>query len=237
MKINITIHGEGFPLVFFHGWGYDSLIWHHLIPFLSTHYQLYLVDLPGFGASDLLDWDDFKTVLLKQLPMRFAVVGWSLGGLFATRLSIEAPGRVTHLCNVASSPCFIQDTNWPGSERLVFQTFYANLIANPAKSLNDFMGLQWQGFHTPSKIPLLDSLTAGLDVLLTWDLRSDLHNLIIPVSFLFGRLDRVIPRQVMTAMQATFPHFEYKLIEKAAHAPFLSHQALFLDILTRFLTQ
>lgn len=237
MNINVTCHGKGTPLVFFHGWGYDSLIWHSLIPLLSTHYRLYLVDLPGFGASDLLDWEDFKTVLLKQLPQQFAVIGWSLGGLFAARLSIEVPHRVTQLFNIASSPRFIQDTDWPGSERSVFQTFYANLLASPAKALNQFMGLQWQGFHTPSKIPSLASLTAGLDVLLTWDLRASLNDLTIPVCFLFGRLDRVIPRSIMTAMQTYYPQFEYHVLNQAAHVPFLSHQAEFLDVFIRFLNQ
>lgn len=231
MKISITIHGKGYPLVFFHGWGYDSHIWHGLIPALSSRYQLHLVDLPGFGASDLLDWNDFKQILLNQLPVQFAVVGWSMGGLFATRLSIEAPQRVTHLFNVASSPRFIQDINWPGAQPQAFQAFYDKLVDNPRKALNDFMGLQWQGLHNPSNIPSLASLTAGLDVLLTWDLRNELNHLTIPVYFLFGRLDKVIPRQVMTAMQACFPQFNYQLLDKAAHVPFLSHTTLFLDSL------
>ena len=106
--LNITVHGRGKALVLLHGWGFDSQIWHSIQPELSNRYQLYLVDLPGFGLSPSVDWENFKSILLKQLPAHFAIAGWSMGGLFATRLAIEAPCRVSHLLNIASSPCFIR---------------------------------------------------------------------------------------------------------------------------------
>ncbi len=36
---------------FFHGFGFDSSIWQHLIPNLCNEYQLCFVDLPGFGRT------------------------------------------------------------------------------------------------------------------------------------------------------------------------------------------
>lgn len=234
-SINMTIYGHGMPLVLFHGWGYDSHIWQTLFPHLSSQYQVYLVDLPGFGASDYLDWQEFKNSLLNRLPERFAIAGWSMGGLFATRLAIEAPTRVTHLLNIASTPRFIQDVDWPGVERSAFQAFYDNLATDPLKTLTQFMGLQWQGYTAPSRIPSLPSLTAGLEVLLTWDLRDALAELTMPVCFLFGRLDTITPRKLMTTMQTRYPQFDYKLFHQAAHVPFLSHTELFLELLQAWL--
>ena len=235
MNLNITIHGHGKPLVLFHGWGYDNQIWHAVLPALSCQYQLYLVDLPGFGLSDYMDWNEFKFVLLKKLPEQFALAGWSMGGLFATRLAIDAPTRVTHLLNIASSPRFIKDKHWPGVEREAFVAFYDNLATDPAKTLAQFMGLQWQGHTLPSRTPSLISLAAGLDALLTWDLRDSLAELTIPVCFLFGRLDTITPRKLMMTMQDRYPNFDYKMFHQAAHVPFLSHREQFSELLNEFL--
>ena len=235
MKLNITLYGRGKPLVLFHGWGYDQQVWAPLLSKLTHQYQLCLVDSPSFGYRGDVDWDEFKSELLARLPLQFALVGWSMGGLFATRLAIEAPDRVTHLVNVGSSPRFIQDLDWPGVERSAFITFYDNLASDPQKTLATFMGLQWPGYTTPTRIPSLTSLSAGLDVLLNWDLRESLLDLTMPVCYVFGRLDRVTPRALMQAMQKRFPNFDYHLFQQAAHVPFLSHQDQFVDVLNHFL--
>ena len=77
MNINIERYGQGKPLVFFHGWGFDSQIWLPLIPFFKDSYQLILVDLPGFGFTSMMDWQTFKVNLLPLLPPQFALAGWS----------------------------------------------------------------------------------------------------------------------------------------------------------------
>lgn len=78
MNIHLIKHGRGTPLVLFHGWGFDSQIWSHLIHLLEQSYQLYLVDLPGFGLTPTQDWHAFKVNLLAQLPSIFVVAGWSM---------------------------------------------------------------------------------------------------------------------------------------------------------------
>ena len=42
--------GEGKrDLVLLHGWGLNAEVWQSIIPRLSAHYRLHLVDLPGYG--------------------------------------------------------------------------------------------------------------------------------------------------------------------------------------------
>ncbi len=173
MSVNLSIHGHGKPLVLLHGWGFDAQIWSPLLPLLMQQYRLYLVDLPGFGLTSPMDWEEFKLNLLKHLPQQFAIAGWSLGGLFATRLAIEKPQCVTHLINIASSPRFIRDTNWPGVDAQVFRRFYLDLANDPQKTLRLFIELQLQG-HVLSGVEghpaTIEGLRAGLDVLVSWDL-------------------------------------------------------------------
>jgi len=226
---SLHIYGKGKPLVFFHGWGFDAQIWLPLVPLLSDHYQLYLVDLPGFGLTPPMTWDEFKLELLTHLPSTFALIGWSMGGLFATRLAIEEPDRVSHLIMVASSPCFIGNNDWPGVGLNLFKTFFQNLVLNPQQTLQDFMTLQLQGQNVQlGRAPSLPGLLSGLNILMSWDLRQDVSLLQMPVSYMFGRFDSIVPRTTMETMQASFPHFQYTLFPKAAHVPFLSHPTEFI---------
>jgi pimeloyl-[acyl-carrier protein] methyl ester esterase len=202
---------------------------------------VYLVDLPGFGLSPYMTWDSFKEMLLQQLPEQFALVGWSMGGMFATRLAIETPHRVTHLINVASSPRFIQDAHWPGVDQHIFNLFYQQINDHPSQTLEQFIALQLQGQAGHSHIlnPQVTNLTGlhgGLDVLIHWDLRDALTTLQLPALYMFGRLDSITSRRTMAIMQTLYPQFDYVMFPKAAHVPFLSHPAEFITTLRGFLS-
>ena len=144
MNLHIKKIGQGRPLVCFHGWGFEHRIWLPLAHKLANIYQLYLIDLPGFGLSSFMPWEKFKQELLSQLPAQFILLGWSLGGLFATRLALEEYDCVDHLINIASSPCFIKKENWPGLEKNVFDSFCRNLTQTPQETLAKFIALQLQ---------------------------------------------------------------------------------------------
>lgn len=237
MNINLIKYGEGTPVVFFHGWGFDHQVWLSLVPQLSEYYQLILVDLPGFGLTPIMDWCIFKEQLLAQLPKPFALVGWSLGGLYAQRLAIEEPFYVSHLMAVTSSPCFIADESWPALSKEVFNHFYNNLTLNPEKTLKEFVYLQLNKTKVPielTHVPSQEGLMGGLNILEHWDLRQALKNYSNPTCFVFGRLDPIVPVKIMEQMKTSYPQFHYVFL-RSAHMPFLSHRELFIDELTRFI--
>lgn len=239
MKISYTVHGTGKSLVLFHGWGFDSQVWQSIVPRLSDRYRLYLVDLPGFGYSEAMGWDDFKSELSQYLPDCFAVAGWSLGGLFATRLAVEMSNRVTHLVNIASTPSFIRENDWPGVEPQILDTFYQRLVQDAAGVLSQFTELQLKGhdikINVSAQLPCSTSLQAGLNVLSQWDLRQELLTITQPVCYIFGRLDSITPRALMSTMRTLYPNFHYHMISKASHIPFLSHTDEFVSHMDEFL--
>jgi len=237
-QIAMESFGNGSPLVLFHGWGFDSSIWTPLLPdllVLPAPHQIILVDLPGFGQSPMLPWDEFKSQLLQSLPEKFAIAGWSLGGLFATRLAIEVPQRITNLINIASSPYFIREETWPGIDMAVLEAFYQRFQVDPQQTLQQFVQAQVQKkCHYQGKYHA-HGLEDGLLALKQWDFRTTLQQCTIPVAYIFGRFDIIVPYQLMTRMQATYPKFRYTLLPQAAHMPFLSHQQLFIDELRAIL--
>ncbi|HZB95846.1 MAG TPA: alpha/beta fold hydrolase, partial [Herpetosiphonaceae bacterium] len=94
LRVRYQVVGSGEPVILVHGLSGSSRWWMRNIPALAPRYQLYLVDLPGFGAmrrhrrhfvlseaaSWLLAWMD--AVNLRQAH----VVGHSMGGFICARL-------------------------------------------------------------------------------------------------------------------------------------------------------
>ena len=238
MNININNYGSGFPLIFFHGWGFDSQVWMPLVSQLMMNYRLILVDLPGFGQSSLMNWDLFKSQLLSQLPEQFAVVGWSMGGLYATRLALEEPERVNYLVNITSSPRFLLDNDWPGVSKKVFAGFYQKLTIDSRATLKEFIELQVCKSNLQpvlGHLPTIEGLVSGLEVLRTWDFREQLKHFDRPACYMFGRLDPIVPVKTMRAMQLMYPDFNYVFFNRAAHMPFLSHRDLFIEEIRGFI--
>lgn len=240
MSIYLEKHGKGYPLVFFHGWGFNQTIWHGLIPELSEHFCLYLLDLPGFGETCIMEWEEYLNQVALLLPAQFSVIGWSLGGLYATELALRYPGRIQSLINISSSPCFIKKESWPGIEGTVFQQFNEKLRADNQGTLEEFMRLQSRGVkaqyfrHKPLSISGLDQ---GLKMIETLDLREKIKALTCPIHYIQGRLDAIIPATLSETMKRTHPQFEYSLIKKAAHMPFVSHPEDTLSIIDNLVMQ
>lgn len=234
-KIGFYTWGEGDnPWVLFHGWGFNSRIWHSFIPLLQISLPksaVIAVDLPGFGETVYQDWPIFKQKLLEQLPQKFKLLGWSLGGLLASRLAIEAPERVSRLVNVASTPYFVNELAWPGIPTEQLEQFYQQFLKNPQQTQAQFIASQTgRPLTCPIQVTAL-GLEKGLDMLQTWDLRSYLPELKVPTHYIFGRLDRIVPSELMQVMQQRYSHFRYTLLSRSSHVPFLSHPDALLHCL------
>ena len=225
---------EGASLVLFHGWGFDSQIWQPFIPYLESlaaFTEIIRVDLPGFGQTPYQDWMEFSRNLLSLLPQRFALMGWSLGGLFAARLAIEAHKRVSQLICIASSPYFIREGAWPGIVEEKLTNFYQEFIANPNQTQAQFV-LSQTGTNTLAEMSASkQGLTQGLHVLQSWDLREPMQKLDLPVTYILGGMDAIVPRRLFKVMQERYPRFKGHLLMDAAHIPFISHPESVLKLL------
>ncbi len=236
MRLNIEIYGTGPVLVFFHGWGFDSTVWHSLVSYLDKNYSLYLVDLPGFGHSSNMEWALFKKKLLAYCPDKFSLVGWSLGGLYATRLALEEAHRVSCLINVASTPCFIKSANWPGVSATTLQKFAQQLALNFEATLVGFIRAQGvDGSCAFTFKSNREGLYQGLQYLEQWNFIEELARVKIPVAYFFGNLDSIVPWRTLPRLQEKFPHFFYQLFKPAAHLLFLNQPQQFCEKVRYFI--
>jgi pimeloyl-[acyl-carrier protein] methyl ester esterase len=239
MKLYTQTSGTGPDLVLIHGWGLHGGVWDELLPLLEKDFRVTRVDLPGHGRSD---WQDQVTLdrmvasVLDAVPAAAAWLGWSLGGLVATRAALLAPGRVNALIIVAGTPCFIRKPDWQSAMLpALLDDFACDLQHDYQRTLNRFLALQVRGSEDPAGVlrtlrdrlfgrgePHPAALRAGLAILQGTDLRAALPAVGCPVMLLMGQRDTLVPATAGDAAVRLFPDAHLQVIEGAGHAPFIA---------------
>jgi pimeloyl-ACP methyl ester carboxylesterase len=111
-RIHFMVGGTGRPVVLVHGLGGRSDDWATVMPGLMTGgCTVYALDLLGFGASDKPDVDysialeaeTVKQFLDQQNLEKVDLVGWSMGGWVALKLSADHPERIRTLTLIDSA--------------------------------------------------------------------------------------------------------------------------------------
>lgn len=248
---NYPTIGSGKNLVLIHGWGVSSAIWQTVAKQLSAHYCVHLVDLPGFGREpEISDYslDSIANTILQKLPANAVWCGWSLGGLIATYIAHYYPSRVEKLIQVCAPLKFVEQGDWLGVKKEVFERFKVGVIKQPKKTLNRFFSLQAMGSKTvKSDIVMINNLLvgepepkqtaliAGLELLNNVDLREQFIELTMPCLSLFGELDILVPiANIATLTKLAAPN-QQVIFEYSSHAPFISEPEYFKAVLIAFI--
>lgn len=252
MSIYVEQRGQGPDVVLLHGWGMNSAVWQGFAGQLESHFQVHLIDLPGFGESaplatsaDLTQWAE---AILAVTPLQAAWLGWSLGGLIASQAALLQPSRVSQLITLASSPCFVTKPDWPGIKPEVLKQFQQQLSTDHQALIQRFLALQAMGSPTArddirtlstqlanKPAPTAEALLAGLRLLETSDLRCDMAQLTMPTLRLYGRLDGLVPNKVIPLVDKLLPQSQHYIEAKASHAAFISHPQSTAEQITAFL--
>lgn len=251
MSLHVEITGSGPDLALLHGWGMHSGVWGGVREELARNFRVHAVDLPGYGGSPPCrpyDLEQLAQEVAQSLPPRVRVAGWSLGGLVAQRWALSRPEQVERLMLVGSSPCFVRRTDWPcGIEAGVLQSFAQDLQHDYAATLLRFLSLQalsGENVRMVMKclrlalfargVPSPAVLQAGLGILLESDLRSSAGALGMPLLVLHGERDTLAPSDAARWLAEQVHGAHLTVIPGCAHAPFLSHPAVFLQAAMEF---
>ena len=229
-------------LLFIHGWGLNSAIWSPLVELLQHDFQIYCFDLPGHGKSDIqsveLSLDAVAHELMKTIDVPLCIIGWSLGGQFALKMTELYPQRVLGLMLIANNPRFSTANDWlVALDRSVLKQFSEQLETDFEKTLQRFLALQVQnGAQQKTSIQFLkqsindagkpskEGLQVGLTLLAETDMRATFAELACPVHVILGGRDKLVPVSVQHELLRLNPAVKMTVIETAAHLPFFSHQ-------------
>lgn len=99
--------GEGRPLILIHGGGSNSGEWMNILKTLSENFHLYVVDRPGCGLTDSIDYTgiDYRESAINFITsfmdaaglQKTSLLGQSMGGYFSICFAMEHPERVEKL--------------------------------------------------------------------------------------------------------------------------------------------
>jgi pimeloyl-ACP methyl ester carboxylesterase len=104
-KVHLYRVGGGDPILFIHGVGGNGSTWGKVIDHLSPHFACYVVDMPGFGESDMpgrqYSMEDFADSMLDVLDAagleQTTIVGDHTGAILGVILATKHPKRVKNL--------------------------------------------------------------------------------------------------------------------------------------------
>ncbi|MBN45940.1 MULTISPECIES: pimeloyl-ACP methyl ester esterase BioH [unclassified Methylophaga] len=243
--------GQGPDVVMLHGWSMHSDVWQPLAEILAQQFTLHLIDLPGHGQSewqaDALQIDKVLTQLADNVPQTAYWLGWSLGGQLSLAFASRYPQRVTKLVLMAANPKFVTADNWSEAmDAAVFAVFAGQLNHDQRETLKRFVLLQARGAKgsretiqllaekTADNVAHPEALQAGLALLETLDLRSELAQLQIPVKCLLGDRDQLVPITLVESLSELNKTISIDRIAGAGHAPFISQPQLCADKINEF---
>lgn len=105
IELYYEVYGEGEPVFLLHGGLANGTYWVNQIPVFAEQYQVIVVDSRGHGRTtfddqpityDLMSSD--VLALADQLGIdKFAIVGWSDGGIIGLDIAINHPERLTQV--------------------------------------------------------------------------------------------------------------------------------------------
>ena len=223
------VAGEGEPIVLVHGLSGSTRWWARNITALAAEYQVYLVDLPGFGtmrrlrrhfvlaeaASWLAAW--MEAVGLGEAHL----VGHSMGGYVCLRLGMQRPEAVRRLVLVAPAGV-------PAGRSLFGHLVPLLLSARHA---------------APSFLPVLayDTLRTGPVTLwraardlLAEDVREDLRSIDAPTLLIWGEKDPLIPPSVGDLLRREIAGSHLLVLRNAGHVPMFDRPQEFNAALLSF---
>jgi pimeloyl-ACP methyl ester carboxylesterase len=244
-------------VVLIHGYTDNARDWVPMLPYVSTHYRLILVDIRGHGQSSKpeccytrLDFAYDIKLLLDALGVRKAdIVGHSLGSIIAQTFAEYWPERTSHVVLISSTGGYPPDR--PKKPPQFDFAAEIRKLKEPIEPDSPFM-IAWWDSPTPvdpdfirrqrkdaAGIPLRVWL-AVLDQALPAnnafaDLQGTLPRLKAPTLLIWGSKDPLMEEEVRQTLRDALPNAKVKIFDGLGHNPFWENPRAVADAINVFL--
>ncbi|GGE28120.1 hypothetical protein GCM10011391_03300 [Pullulanibacillus camelliae] len=223
-------------LIFVHGLGFSSGIWHALVEELRYHYRMIIYDVCGHDKSgvclnvDELSWDFFVNELfdlMDHLEIDHAnIVGHGFGGTVAMKAANADENRFTSLTLISTALYFPQD---------LFKYEYDLRLQLMEKKRHEFarlMALNSVNKLTPENQAILERSFRLVDEWLykqsihlafqdSETFTTDLRNIKVPTLIMGGEIDPIFPVNYTAVYASYIKSSRLRIIPNASGAAFL----------------
>lgn len=253
-SIYFEVTGSGPALVFAHGLGGNHMVWWQQIPFFAARYTCVTFAHRGFAPSrtdnpDPAEFTDDLAALLDHLGIqKAALVAQSMGGWTCLDFAMNYPRRVSALV-MSSTSGTVDPSTLPAADLQKVQEY---MSAHAGMEADLFR----RGIHPAAgermarEQPALqflyremDRMAAGLDknalrgklVAARTLPVSRLRDLTMPVLFVTGTEDIVIPPSLVEALAALVPGAKLEVVAETGHSVYFERAERFNRVLDEFL--
>lgn len=247
------VHGSGPPLVLLAGLASDSQSWLPLLPLLSEHYTVVVLDNRGVGRSTQecsisipLMVDDTMALIRHLELKKVSLLGHSMGGMVALECALRYPEIVQCLMLAATTA---RNSN---RNNLLFTDWAIAYAAgsNPAAWFRTvFAWIFTERFFDNQ--PLVDAAVQYLlaypwpqsagafrrqtEAIATFDATALLASVAVPVLVLAGQQDILMPLSAAEQLAEHIPGARLVVVEHAAHSIHTEQPELFFAEIDRYL--
>ncbi|MBS1683078.1 MAG: alpha/beta hydrolase [Bacteroidetes bacterium] len=230
MEIFYKKSGRGWPVILIHGFCETHEIWDRFAEQLSKKFEIFVIDLPGFGssplpvrpfkisdiASGILDW-------IKQSRIqRPVVIGHSLGGYVGLAMAQQKP-------EIFSGLGLFQSTAYPDSEE---RKINRNRVIDFVKThgIDPYIDTYVPGLFFDKGHPAIytvdeiarktkiESLIAYTEAMRDRESTIEvLKNFKSPFLMLAGEQDCVIPQEIAKELSTIAPRSTFCLLKNVGH--------------------
>lgn len=250
LDIHHEIQGDGPPIVFIHGLGATSNVWHAQRMTLSKNYRVIIYDRSGSGRSQqardgysIDTWADELAGLLDHLAIPSAVVvGHSLGSMVAQRFAGKYAQRTKALTLAGAEADIPPEGKKALTDRArsiethgllaVVEPWLTAVLSAATREANPALaGLVRDMFLSN------DARTYALHCLALRDgaVRSDHGRIACPTLLMVGDQDLVTPLSWQRRIAAAIADSRIRIIPNTAHMTMLESPSVFNTVLLDFL--
>jgi len=242
--------GQGRPVVFLHGLGWDHSLWHPTLTRLAPRYHAIAGDTRGHGGSDAPDepydiamFAQDWAALLDALGLReVCLVGLSQGGMVAQRLAAERPDLVAALVLVATA-CHTDPAGEAKMEARLQAMAEAGPEAAAVVAAESIFSPGWRQarpgelarFIAWRKAMPAGPIAAATRAAFGMDLRPMLPGIAVPVLVVSGDADRLTPLAAQAEIAALIPRAGHSIVAGAGHIIPVEQPDTFVALLDGFL--
>jgi pimeloyl-ACP methyl ester carboxylesterase len=264
-RVNVIELGSGPPVVFVHGLSGSWQNWLEQLPVFARDHRVVAFDLPGFGASEIPDWQisisgygRWMDALYDALGIDVAaVVGNSMGGFISAELAIAYPARVERLVLVSAAGLTVEHQRHDRT-LAVLRTLdrrlaaYAGWLGTRSDTLARRPRARRMIFglvaHRPDLLPgpLVAEQIRGsgkpgfvpaLDALTSYPIRDRLPEIACPTLVVWGTKDWLVPVRDADEFARLIPNARKVVWPKTGHMAMLERPLAFHQLLAAFLAE
>lgn len=251
-EIDLYYEDHGDPaapaLVFAHGAGGNHLVWWQQVPEFVRDHRVITFDHRGFGRSRDVPGGPGRRAfaldlhaLLDQLGVeRFAMVAHSMGGRTATPFAMMFPGRLRALVFSGTLGGAVDDhvraIQADHAERVEGQTLHQRSLSDITEREQPALAYLYRALNrlNPRRPRTFLAPSPGMS---RWRGSSMplLQRLGVPLLFVVGERDMIVPATAVRAAHAAMPGSRYVEIPDAGHSAYFEQPAAYNRALRAFL--